>query len=114
LYRKRLNDLPLKCQIIPNGYKSVYAQFSVVFNSEVTRDRVQLALKKNGVPSVVYYVISGHLQTGYKYLNYNTGEFPVSEDLCKRILSLPMHPYLNNRDIEKIVTIIERELNENG
>ena len=110
LYREKLDHLSLKFQVIPEGYRSVYAQFSVLFNSEEIRDRVQLALKKNGVPSVVYYVVSGHLQTGYKYLNYSIGDFPVSEDLCKRILSLPMHPYLKNTDIEKIVTIITEEI----
>lgn len=110
LYREKLNHLSVECQVIPEGYRSVYAQFSVLFNSEEIRDRVQLALKKNGVPSVVYYVVSGHLQTGYKYLNYSIGDFPVSEDLCKRILSLPMHPYLKDTDIEKIVTIITEEI----
>tara|TARA_A100001015_G_scaffold309076_1_gene407847 strand:+ start:595 stop:1710 length:1116 start_codon:yes stop_codon:yes gene_type:complete len=110
LYRNKLNHLPLKFQIIPEGYRSVYAQFSVLFNNEETRNRVQLALKNNGIPSVIYYVIPGHLQTGYEYLNYNIGDFPVSEDLSKRILSLPMHPYLNDIDIEKIITIIDKEI----
>ena len=109
LYRDKLNHLPLKFQVIPKGYRSVYAQFSILFNNEETRDRVQLALKNNNIPSVIYYVIPGHLQTGYKYLNYNVGDFPVSEDLSKRILSLPMHPYLIETDIEKITKIIEKE-----
>ena len=57
---------------------------------------------------MVYYGISGHLQTGYKYLNYKNGDFPVSESLSETILSLPMHPYLTEEDIDLITnTIIE-------
>jgi len=107
LYRKKLRDLPIICQTIPQGYKSVYAQFSILFDSEEIRNKIQLTLKDNGIPSVIYYVLSGHLQGGYKYLGYDTGDFPISEDLSKRILSLPMHPYLNEGDIEKITTIIK-------
>jgi UDP-2-acetamido-2-deoxy-ribo-hexuluronate aminotransferase len=48
------------------------------------------------------------LQTGYKYLNYKNGDFPVSESLSETILSLPMHPYLTEEDIDLITnTIIE-------
>ena len=61
----------------------------------------------NNIPSVIYYPISGHLQQGYKYLNYKKGDFPVSEELGKRILSLPMHPYLEEEQIDRIVRTIE-------
>ena len=50
------------------------------------------------------------MQTGYKYLNYSKGDFPVSEDLSDRILSLPMHPYLEISQIEKITKVIEQSL----
>lgn len=45
------------------------------------------------------------------YLGYKKGDFPVSENLSKRILSLPMHPYLNQDNIKKITNIIENNLN---
>ncbi|MDC0917530.1 DegT/DnrJ/EryC1/StrS family aminotransferase [Candidatus Marinimicrobia bacterium] len=106
-YRSLLQGLPLKFQHIPEGYESVYAQFSIVFENEKTRDSIQKNLSKHKVPSVVYYGISGHLQTGYKYLNYKLGDFPVSETLSNTILSLPMHPYLLEKDIVKITNIIK-------
>ena len=108
-YRSSLKDLPLKFQIIPEGYESVYAQFSIVFEDEKTRNNVQNKLSEHKIPSIIYYGISGHLQTGYKYLNYQTGDFPVSESLSKKILSLPMHPYLLAKDIKKITNIIKTE-----
>ena len=108
LYRKKLEHLPVSYQVIPKEYESVYAQFSILFDSQDIRDDVQKKLKKNDIPSVIYYPISGHLQTGYKYLNYKKGDFPVSESLGERILSLPMHPYLSNESINAIVGVIEK------
>jgi len=111
IYREMLyNPKRIQFQTIPNDYESVYAQFSILFNSEKIRNEVQSSLKRNNIPSVVYYPISGHLQEGYKYLNYNEGDFPVSEDLGKRILSLPMHPYLQEKDVEKIAMVINEVL----
>ncbi len=110
LYRGKLKHLPIKFQTIPKDYKSVYAQFSVIFNDERTRNNIQNKLKENNIPSVVYYPISGHLQSGYQYLNYKKGDFPVSEDLGSRILSLPMHPYLEENDINKILRVIKNNI----
>tara|TARA_B100000073_G_C23670223_1_gene548304 strand:+ start:161 stop:1276 length:1116 start_codon:yes stop_codon:yes gene_type:complete len=111
LYRKNLKNLPVRCQYIPKNYKSVYAQFSILFDNMKLRDRAQKLLKKQDIPSVIYYSIPAHLQTGYKYLNYKIGDFPVSEDLSNRILSLPMHPYLNEGEIQKIVDTIKLTFN---
>ena len=104
LYRDLLKNLPVKFQHIPSNYKSVYAQFSIVFENNEVRNQVKSKLSEKGIPSVVYYGISGHLQSGYKYLNYVRGDFPVSEKLSENILSIPMHPYLNSQDIEKITS----------
>ena len=108
-YRKTLKDLPIRFQHIPDKYESVYAQFSIVFNDMETRDRIQKVLSDKKIPSVIYYEISCHLQTGYKYLNYKNGDFPVSETLSKTILSLPMHPYLTDNHIDFIVSTIKEE-----
>lgn len=107
LYRLLLKDMPIKFQTIPQNYKSVYAQFSILFESKDVRNSVQNHLLKHNIPSVIYYPIPAHLQTGYRYLNYNKGSFPVSENLSDRILSLPMHPYLSNEDISEIVNVIK-------
>jgi len=110
LYREKMKHLPIKFQTIPKDYQSVYAQFSVIFNDERTRNNIQNKLKENNIPSVVYYPISGHLQSGYQYLNYKKGDFPVSEDLGSRILSLPMHPYLEEEDIDKVLRVINNNI----
>ena len=110
LYREKFNNLDVRFQYIPKGYKSVYAQFSIVFDDKVKRDKAQSILSKNNIPSVIYYSIPGHLQTGYKYLNYKEGDFPVSEKLSNTILSLPMHPYLEEKEIDIIVRTISKNI----
>ena len=112
LYRKNLAHLPIICQKIPKNYKSVYAQFSILFENKKMRDKAQIDLKDNNIPSVVYYRIPGHLQTGYRYLNYLKGDFPISENLSERILSLPMHPYLKKEEVKKVSKVIELSISK--
>lgn len=113
LYRNKLSDIDeIKFQKIPKEYESVYAQFSITFDSKEKRDKIQNHLKINNIPSVIYYPISGHLQEGYKYLNYKKGDFPVSESLGEKILSLPMHPYLDENDVSLIVNTIKEGLSK--
>jgi UDP-2-acetamido-2-deoxy-ribo-hexuluronate aminotransferase len=107
LYRDKLKNTNLRFQYIPKNYHSVYAQFSILFESQDLRDQAQLLLKKNNIPSVVYYSIPGHLQKGYSYLKYKAGDFPVSEKLSKTILSLPMHAYLDEKQINQVVNILK-------
>ena len=113
LYRKKLKHINgITFQTIPKKYESVYAQFSILFIDEKTRNHIQNFLMDNNIPSVIYYPISGHLQQGYKYLNYKEGDFPVSEELGRRILSLPMHPYLDENQIDRIINVIKLGLNK--
>ena len=88
---------------IPNNYKSSWAQYSVVFNSEKERDKTYSFLAKNGIPSMIYYKIPLHLQKVFKYLNYKVGDMPVCETISNKILSLPMHPYLESVEQESII-----------
>jgi len=110
-YREELKSENLLFQYIPKNYTSVYAQFSILFDNMSTRNKVQRELSDKGIPSVIYYGIPGHLQSGYKQLGYSEGDLPVSEDLSKRILSLPMHPYMNEQDVSKIVLAIKESIN---
>jgi dTDP-4-amino-4,6-dideoxygalactose transaminase len=93
---------------IPAGYKSVWAQYSVLATSEEHRKRLQEGLKQAGIPTAVYYPKPLHLQTAFSRLGYKTGDFPHSEDASRRIFSLPMHPYLSADDQEKIAAACKR------
>ena len=48
-------------------------------------------------------MLNRHLQKCFAYLNYKKGDFPVAEKISKEILSLPMNPYLTDKEIENIV-----------
>jgi dTDP-4-amino-4,6-dideoxygalactose transaminase len=93
---------------VPAGYKSVWAQYSVMAASGEHRQRLQESLKQAGIPTAVYYPKPLHLQTAFSRLGYKEGDFPRSEDASRRIFSLPMHPYLKAEDQEKIADVCKR------
>ncbi len=98
-YRENINNY----QYIPNNYVSSHALFSIVLSSEEERNKKIEELKENQIPTVVYYKYPVHLMKGFSYLGYKNGDFPISENLSKKILSLPMHPYLSKNDIKSII-----------
>jgi dTDP-4-amino-4,6-dideoxygalactose transaminase len=94
--------------LVPAGYKSVWAQYSVLAASEAHRQRLQAGLKEAGIPTAVYYPKPLHLQTAFASLGYREGDFSLSEDASRRIFSLPMHPYLKLEEQEKIAEVFKR------
>ena len=52
---------------------------------------------------MIYYRIPLHLQKVFKNLGYKKGSFPVSEEVSKQIIALPMHPYLSKKNQFQIV-----------
>ena len=83
-----------------------WAQYSILLKDEFVRENVIKNLKKENIPSVIYYQKPLHIQKTFNNLDYSWGDFPVSEDISTRILSLPMHPYLDESSIDKICKII--------
>ena len=93
---------------VPAGFKSVWAQYSVMAASGEHRQRLQEGLKQAGIPTAVYYPKPLHLQTAFARLGYKEGDFPHSEDASRRIFSLPMHPYLKPEEQETIAAVFKR------
>ena len=104
-YFEKLNKKVIT-QNIPNGYKSVWAQFSILAENNEHRLLIMNKLKENEIPSAIYYPKPLHLQTAFKKLNYKNGDFPISENISERIFSIPMHPYLKEGELDKITNII--------
>jgi len=92
---------------IPEGYISVWAQYSLLARNEEHRSFLMKRLQDQKIPTAIYYPKPLHLQEAYAYLGYEEGSFPVSEHLAKRIFSLPMHPYLKPEDQERIAELIK-------
>jgi len=80
---------------------SVYAQYTV---QVLDRDSVQAAMTKRNIPTAVHYPRPLHLQPAFAELGQGPGSFPVAEEAAKRVISLPMHPYLTD---EQQVTVVQ-------
>lgn len=88
---------------IPSNQNSVWAQYSV---QSPQRDLIRKKLGDQGIPTAIFYPIPIHLSTAYKHLGYNHGDFPVSEATAQQIFSLPMHPYLAEKEIQQICKLV--------
>ncbi len=91
---------------VPDGYTSVWAQYSIQARDTKHRENLQAKLKTESIPSAVYYPLPLHLQKAYANLGYKQGDMPVSEAIGKRIFSLPMHPYLTKKDQDSICKVL--------
>ena len=106
-YTKMLNsNSDIQVPDVPQGYKSAWAQYSLLANDEEQRTDIQNRLKEAGIPTAIYYPKPLHLQSAFSSLGYREGDFPVSESCAQRIFSLPMHPYLSEKDQERIAQIL--------
>jgi len=75
---------------------------------DTDRDALVQHLNDNGIPCGVYYPIPLHLQKAYKDERYNEADFPITNQLVKEVVSLPMHTELEDDQIEFITkTIID-------
>ncbi len=102
-YEEGLKDI-VETPWVPPSSTSAWAQYSILSDH---RDAIQSALKAQGVPSGIYYPRPLHLQTAFNDLGYGEGAFPVAELAAKRVLGLPMHPYMKRSEVERIVRIIQ-------
>jgi dTDP-4-amino-4,6-dideoxygalactose transaminase len=106
-YSRLLNQhAQVQTPTVPDEMTSAWAQYSVLATDESHRTQLQARLKEAGIPTAIYYPKPLHLQTAFKPLGYEKGDFPVSEDFSGRIFSLPMHPYLSEADQERIAKIL--------
>ena len=112
--------------VIPEGYHSSWAQYTVRFASREERDAIQAALKAEGIPAMVYYPKPLHLQTAFIDSFASLGMTspchseeaesrrrnlcPVATSLCERVLSLPLHPYMTDEEVETVCNVIRKTL----
>lgn len=92
-----------KCQKVPGGFKSVWAQFTLVTEH---RSEIEEECLKAGIETAIYYPLPMHLQSGYKAFPTAEERLQVSEMLSKNVISIPMHPYLTAKQIQQILGTI--------
>ena len=81
-------------------------------NFKYTRDELMEKLKQKGIGCAVFYPKPLHLHPHFSRMGYKEGDFPVSEKLAKKVISLPVHPSLNQDDMNKIIKAFEEIQNE--
>ncbi len=78
------------------------------------REALAKALGAEGIPTAVHYPVPLHLQPAFGSLGLGQGSFPVSEGVAGRIISLPMHPFLTEGEIDLIAAAVRRFLTGTG
>ena len=105
LYTEKLKGI-VETPLIPEGYVSSFAQYTIKLKSREERDSLQANLKAEGIPSMVYYTKPMHKQGAFTEYNYDDADFEVTNELCDTVLSLPMHPYLSEAEVEEVCGVI--------
>lgn len=107
-YTKLFGDI-VTLPVVPEGFYSSWAQYTLQLENKEKRDELQKRLKESGIPSMVYYPKPMHEQTAFagvkKYV-----DCPVTVRLCDTVLSVPMHPYLTDEEIQKVVSEVKKYL----
>ncbi len=98
-YDREFSDLSgLKIPARDKASTHVFHQYTIKVETG-ERDRLKEFLATKNIPSVVYYPVAQHLQKAYEAFGYKEGSFPVSEQLCKQVLSLPIHTQMKEDDL---------------
>ena len=109
MYTDKLKDV-VKVPIVLDGYVSSWAQYTLILDSKEQREFIQNKLKEKEIPTNIYYPKPLHRQIVYENYNFNLDDLKVSEALCERVLSIPMHPYLKEEDVDFICDNIINEI----
>ena len=100
-----LLDGAVETPAVPNSTRSAWALFTIMTDR---RDALQVALKAQGIPTAVYYPNPLHRQSAYGHGLMPEEGLPATDKVAGRILSLPMHPYLQEAVQDRIVDAIRR------
>lgn len=109
LYNNKLAEDVVK-PVIPEGYYSSFAQYTIQLDSKEQRDELQSYLKDRGIPSMIYYIKPMHKQEAFANISYKEDDFKVTNKLCDTVLSLPMHPYLTEDEVVEVANTVNEFL----
>ncbi len=107
MYRNLLERLPVILPFESKEVEHVYRNFVIRVKS---RNKVRGRLAEKGVETVTHFVPPLHLQPVYRNLNYHEGQFPVTESVSAKLLSLPIHPTLTQEQIEWVAMALKESI----
>jgi UDP-2-acetamido-2-deoxy-ribo-hexuluronate aminotransferase len=85
----------------------VFHQYTLRLNQAADRDALKNHLQQRGIPSMVYYPVPLHLQEAFRQPGLDEGAFPVAEQLCSQVLSLPIHTEMDEEQLNFIVDAVK-------
>ena len=100
-----MKDLPLDLPVTAVGNTHVFHVYAVLSSR---RDELQKFLADRGVPTIIYYPQPLHLQKVFANLDGRVGNFPVVENVSKRILPLPMYPELTDEQVDYVIETVKK------
>lgn len=104
-YNTELKNLSqMKVPVVAQGRTHIFHQYTIKAQK---RDALKEFLQKEGIPTMVYYVLPLHLQPAFEYLGYKKGDFPAAEKATEDVLSLPIYPELKRSEQDDIVKKIK-------
>ncbi len=101
----------VRVPIVKDEFLSSWAQYTIRLENENIRDMLQKYLKRNGVPSMVYYPKPLHEQKVFEKNNFIPANLQNAKECCMTVLSLPMHPYVSEIDLRKVIKVVIDGLN---
>lgn len=98
-----LSGAPLQLPAQPEGLASAWHLFVVQHEA---RDRLQAELARQGIGTLIHYPVPPHLQPAYAELGHGEGDFPISEAMHRRVLSLPLWPGMSDAQVERVIRAV--------
>jgi len=110
-YNKRLSDIEgIKITLEKKDQFFVYQMYTIQLEDNKIRDKLQNHLTKSGIMTKIYFEPI-HLKTFYKKnYSYKEGDLPITENISKKVLTLPLYPSIKKSEIDYIVTEIKNFL----
>ncbi len=96
--------------VVADGFYSSWAQYTVQLPVGTDRDAVQRYMGAKGIPTMVYYRRPMHRQGAFAGTKSAAADCPVTEELCGRVLCLPIHPYLEEGEMEEVARRLKEVL----
>ena len=107
-YGQRLGGLPgIAVPVIRPGRRSTYAQYTLRIAGG-RRAAVMAGLRAAGIPANIYYERPLHVQGAFVQMRLTLEDLPVAAACSREVLSLPFHPYMNEKDVDSVCTAIAR------
>lgn len=110
-YLESIRNRNIILPVEPKDYKHVYHQFVIRCSS---RYKMQKYLENNGISTLIHYPIPPPLSQAYSNFGFKKGDFPITERIAREVLSLPIDPIKNKKDILMISNVINRNKCENN